>query len=248
MNILLILAFLFAAGSILGWGLEVLFRKLVSKKWINPGYLAGPWLPIYGFSLCVLYTLTLLEPYIPVENSLIKKLILFIIMAFFITMIEYAAGVIFIKGMKIKLWDYSDMRGNIQGIICPLFSFFWLILSAVYYFAVHPHILDMLKWLSENLAFSFCIGFCFGIMIMDFAYSAQILYHIKRFAEERQIVVRLEEFKEELQDYRKKQGERLSFIFSFRSRLPLKEHLEQYIRTPGFMKHIDEFRRLIKKK
>ena len=105
MNILLILAFLFAVGSFLGWGLEVIFRRLVSKKWINPGYLVGPWLPIYGFSLCILYLLTLIEPYIHMDNPYIRKLLLFIAMAIAITIIEYAAGIIFIKGMKIKLWD-----------------------------------------------------------------------------------------------------------------------------------------------
>ena len=67
MNILLIFACLFAVGSFLGWGLEVLFRGCVSKKWINPGFLTGPYLPIYGFSLCVLYLLTMLEEYIPLS-------------------------------------------------------------------------------------------------------------------------------------------------------------------------------------
>lgn len=248
MNILLILAFLFAVGSFLGWGLEVIFRRLVSKKWINPGYLVGPWLPIYGFSLCILYLLTLIEPYIHMDNPYIRKLLLFIAMAIAITIIEYAAGIIFIKGMKIKLWDYSDMWGNFQGIICPLFSFFWLIMSAVYYFLIHPHILDMLRWLSSNLTFSFCIGFYFGIMVMDFNYSARTLYHIRKFAEEHQIVVRLEELKENVQDYKKKQGERFSFMFSFKSRLSVREHLERYIVNPDVKKHIDELRRHIKKK
>ena len=245
MNIFLILAFLFAIGSFIGWCIEVIFRRIVSKSWMNPGYLAGPWLPIYGFSLCVLYCLTLLESYIPVQSYLGKKLILFIIMAIAITAIEYAAGLIFIKGMKIKLWDYSDMWGNINGIICPRFSFYWMILSAIYYFAVHPHILDMLNWLSKNLAFSFCIGFYFGVM--DLVYSSRIVYHIKRFAEEQQIIIRLEELKENVKEYKKKQGERLCFILSFHSRISLREHLECYIKTPDFKKSVDEFRKIKKK-
>lgn len=63
-----------------------------------------------------------------------RKLLLFVLMALAITLVEYIAGLIFIRGMKIKLWDYSERWGNIQGIICPLFSFFWAILSAIYYF------------------------------------------------------------------------------------------------------------------
>ncbi len=248
MNILLILAFLFCVGSLIGWTLELVFRRLVSKKWVNPGYLAGPWLPIYGFSLCVLYLLTMLEDYIPIENKNAQKAVLFAVMAVCITGIEYLAGLIFIKKMKIKLWDYSDMKGNIQGIICPLFTFFWLILSAVYYFFIHPEILDMLEWLSQNLAFSFCIGLYFGIMTMDFVYSAQIVYHIKQYAEEQKIVVRLEEFKEHIQEYRRKQGERVSFLFSFRSARPLKELFEEYINSSPVPKKLEELRKIIKKK
>ena len=63
MSILLTLAYLFFIGSILGWVLELLFRNLTHshKTWINPGFCTGPYLPIYGFGLCVLYLLASLE-------------------------------------------------------------------------------------------------------------------------------------------------------------------------------------------
>ena len=56
MSDLLVFAFLFFIGSCLGWGIEVVFRKFFSHsnpqhKWINPGFLAGPYLPLYGFGL-----------------------------------------------------------------------------------------------------------------------------------------------------------------------------------------------------
>ena len=61
MNNFLILAFLFFIGCFLGWGLEVLYRRFspanVSRRWINPGFLVGPYLPLYGFGLCALYLL-----------------------------------------------------------------------------------------------------------------------------------------------------------------------------------------------
>lgn len=57
----LILAFIFFIGSLAGWLLELIFRRFFSKanpsrKWINPGFLVGPYLPLYGFSLCVVYS------------------------------------------------------------------------------------------------------------------------------------------------------------------------------------------------
>ena len=48
---------------------------------------------------------------------------LFSAMAVGMTLIEYVAGVFCLKFLKVRLWDYSNLWGNVQGIICPLFSF-----------------------------------------------------------------------------------------------------------------------------
>lgn len=56
MQIFLLLALLFMSGSFIGYVIEVFFRRFVSaKRWINPGFLNGPCLPLYGFSLLFLY-------------------------------------------------------------------------------------------------------------------------------------------------------------------------------------------------
>ena len=128
LDTLLVLGFLFFVVSILGWILEVLFRKFFStnnpeRKWITPGFLIGPYIPLYGFSLATLFIFS----WIPVDfisSPILQKLLLFVLMALAITAMEYLAGIIFIKGMNIKLWDYSNEWGNIQGIICPRFSAF----------------------------------------------------------------------------------------------------------------------------
>ena len=81
-------------------------------------------------------------------NAVVDKLLLFIMMSVSMTLIEYIAGLIFIKGMKVRLWDYSDQRLNFQGIICPKYSFYWAVLGAVYYFLIHPYVIDSLATLS----------------------------------------------------------------------------------------------------
>lgn len=214
-NNLLIIAFLFFAGSLLGWLIEVVFRRFFSdnnpdRKWINPGFLVGPYIPLYGFSLVTLY----LFSWIPVgfiENRMIQKLVLFAFMALAVTVLEYAAGIIFIKGMNIKLWDYSNEWGNIKGIICPKFSLYWMILSAVYYFIVHPRVITSLYWLSGHQTFSFFIGFFYGVFIIDLSYSMQVLVKIRKFARENQIELRIEEFKEHM--IRKKENLKIRVSF-----------------------------------
>lgn len=50
MSLFLTIAFLFFIGSMAGWVIEVVFRRFFSsanpeRKWINPGFLSGPYLP-----------------------------------------------------------------------------------------------------------------------------------------------------------------------------------------------------------
>ena len=85
-----------------------------------------------------------------------------------------------LKISKVRLWDYSNEWKNIQGIICPKYSFFWAVLGALYYYFIHDEILDALKWLSENLAFSFVVGLFFSIFIIDVANSANLIVKLKR--------------------------------------------------------------------
>lgn len=223
-NTLLVLAFLFYMGSLLGWVLEVFFRRFFSRnnpdrKWINPGFLIGPYIPLYGFSLVILFVFS----WIPVPfiaNPVIQKLVLFILMSMAITAIEYIAGIIFIKGMNIKLWDYSNERWNIRGIICPRFSAYWMILSAIYYFLIHPRVIESLYWLAGHLTFSFFIGFFYGVFIIDFTYSMNVLVKIRRFARENQIKIRIEEFK----DYLIRKNESLKIRVSFMLQLRPTNH------------------------
>ena len=101
MNNLLILAFLFFIGCMVGWGIEVLFRRYkrsnVTKKWVNPGFLTGPWLPLYGFGLCGLYLMAGLEGTALIQQVTVgSKILLFAGMALVMTILEYVAGLIFI--------------------------------------------------------------------------------------------------------------------------------------------------------
>ncbi|MBQ8960702.1 MAG: putative ABC transporter permease [Ruminococcus sp.] len=241
MNLFLILTFLFAVGGVSGWVLEVFYRRFVSQKhWVDPGFLTGPCLPLYGEALCILYLLAQLEEHLPIQDTALRKLLLFVIMAAAVTLLEFAVGAIMIRTTHVRLWDYSDRPGNIMGIICPLYSFFWMLLSAAYYFLIHPHILEALEWLSRNLAFSFGIGFFYGVFVIDFAYSAQIIIKIRRFADEKQIVVRLEELRETI-NYELAQR-KPHFIFSLRTEQPFREALDRY------HERYEELRRRIKRR
>lgn len=233
MGIFLVIAFIFFMGSLIGWVIELFYRKFISKanperKWINPGFLVGPYLPLYGFGLVAMYILSQIDVS-SIQNKTAQQIVLFILMAIVMTIIEYIAGVIFIKGMKVKLWDYTNEWGNIQGIICPRFSFYWAVLSAIYYFLIHPHILNSIYWLAEHLSFSFVVGFFYGIFLIDICYSMQILVKVKKFAIDHDIIVKYQELKRSIRLAKEEYQENKSFVFAFKSEHSLSEHLKRYL-------------------
>ena len=232
MNFFLKIVFLFFIGCELGWGLEVLFRRFISKnnperRWINPGFLIGPYLPLYGTGLVALYLMASVDSSF-IKNIYLQKAFVFLSMSVMMTLIEYITGLIFIRHLKVKLWDYTDEWGNIKGIICPKFSLAWALIGGVYYFFVHPYILEALTWLSNNLAFSFVIGMFFGIFIIDLGYSFRVVDKIKKYAKENDIVVRYDEFKADIAQALKRDKQRSKFMFIFGTVQPLTEQLKAY--------------------
>lgn len=231
MNVFLELAFLFFMGSVSGWVLEVLFRRFISRanperKWINPGFCTGPYLPLYGCGLCIMYLIAGLEKWSIIADPFWNKATLFLAMAVCMTVIEYIAGVLSLKIMKVRLWDYSNEWGNIQGIICPKFSLIWAVLSVIYYFLIHPHILGAIQWLSQNLAFSFVIGLFFGVFIIDVAHSVQLVAKLKKFAEENDVVVKYETIKANIRRHYEASAQKYHFFRPFHTDRPLSEHLK----------------------
>ena len=232
MSMFLTLAFLFFIGSVFGWVLEVLFRRFISaanpeRKWINPGFCTGPYLPLYGCGLCLLYLIASLEKYNYIPDPFWNKAVLFLAMAVVMTVIEYIAGICSIKIYKVRLWDYRAEWGNIQGVICPRFSCAWAALGAIYYFLIHPHILDALNWLSRNLAFSFVIGLFFGVFLIDMEHSLELTAKLKKYAEDNDVIVKYEAIKEHIRETRLRNAQRVSFFRPFHTELPLREHLNE---------------------
>ncbi|MBP5267829.1 MAG: putative ABC transporter permease [Ruminococcus sp.] len=229
----MILALLFASGSMLGWTLEVFYRRFKptnkERVWINPGFLNGPCLPLYGFGLTALYLMAMLERFIPIDNDSIRKGVLFAVMAVAMTVIELIAGELFIIRRHIKLWDYSELRFNYKGIICLRFSFYWAMLGAGYYFFIHPRILSGLEWFSHNLLFSFVIGFFYGILTIDLVMSFSLTAKIKAFATENLMVIRYDELKKHIRAEARRQRRRYRFIFALHTEHDFIDILRSYM-------------------
>ena len=107
----------------------------------------------------------------------------------------------------------------------------------MYYFCIHPYILDALDWLSRNLAFSFVIGYFFGVFTIDLVYSAKLVSRVRKFAEEHDVVIKLENLKTHIRQRQDERREKSSFLFAYRSRLELLEHLREAQETWELRRH-----------
>lgn len=229
MQTFLCLTFLFAIGAVCGWVLELFFRRLAHGKWVNPGFLHGPYLPLYGFGLVFLYLIAEI-PLGGIGQIWLQYVLRLVIICVSMTLIEYLAGLIFIKGMGIKLWDYSGRRGNIQGIICPLFSFFWTLIGGGYVFLLHPAISRAVVWFTGNLYYSFFVGVFFGLFIWDLASTLKLSVRLRRFAKEYGVMVRYEELKLMLKNALDSMKMKSSFLNPFRASAEiLRATLSRYV-------------------
>nr|HPI52881.1 putative ABC transporter permease [Smithellaceae bacterium] len=96
---------LFAAYCFAGWVAEVIYRSVTQRKFVNAGFLFGPFLPIYGIGAFLVLALERVLQDWPMA-------VRFAAFGLVITLLEYSAGYLSEKIFKLKLWDYSEKRFN----------------------------------------------------------------------------------------------------------------------------------------
>jgi len=230
MHFFLALAFLFCIGSVSGWVLELFFRRFFSsanpeRKWINPGFCSGPYVPLYGLGLCLMYCIAQLEGFGVFAAPVWGRLLICLVIALCMTGLEYLAGSLALRWANLRLWDYTGQWGNIRGIICPKFSLVWAALGAAYTILVHRYMLQAVSWLADHLAYSFFIGLFFGVFLIDVIQSAELVSKIRRFAEENNVIVRYEAIKAKIRAKREEARLKYHFFRPFFTERPLIEHL-----------------------
>ena len=139
---------IFIVYAVIGWCSEVAYAALDTGKFVNRGFLNGPYCPIYGFGISlVIVVLT------PLKENL---LILYIGSVILTSVIEYITGYLLEKVFHNKWWDYSDKPYNIKGYICLKFSLFWGFACTFIVLILHPIIYGIIK----------IVSFLIGVIIL----------------------------------------------------------------------------------
>ncbi|MDD3341617.1 MAG: putative ABC transporter permease [Bacilli bacterium] len=101
---------IFMIYAVIGWVVELITMFITEHRFINRGFLIGPWLPIYGYgALCMTILLT------PYKNDLF---VLFGMAVLVCSILEYITSYLMEKLFKARWWDYSDRKFQLNGRIC----------------------------------------------------------------------------------------------------------------------------------
>ncbi len=174
----------------LGWVWESCYVSAVQAwknkrfRFVNRGFLNGPFLPIYGFAAIVILIAT-----IPVKE---KIWMVYVFGALAATLMELVTGSSMERLFKVKYWDYSNLPLNFHGYICFFISLFWggcaVLLTEVLHVPAEKVMAVLPGWLTELAAVVF---------VAYFAYDFSISFH--EAMDMREILERLTENNESLQ-------------------------------------------------
>lgn len=142
-NFYSILYFLFIY-SFVGWCIETTYSTVIRHKFINRGFLYGPFCPMYGICACLLVIFLN-----PIKGANI--LLLFISGIIITSSIEYFTGFALEKCFKKVWWDYSDKAFNLKGRISLLFSIVWGVFSVIFIKYIHPFFETGLTFIHSGL-------------------------------------------------------------------------------------------------
>lgn len=122
--------FYFMIYAFFGWCLEVVYQAVEHGKFINRGFLNGPYCPIYGVG--VIIVAGALDP---IKENIV---ILFVGSVILTSVLELVTGFVLKKIFDMQWWDYSDERLNLGGYICLKFSLLWGVACLVTVRLIHP--------------------------------------------------------------------------------------------------------------
>lgn len=162
---------LFFIYSVIGYIVEVISVSLINKKiTFSRGYLIGPYLPIFGTG-SMLINLFLTK----YKNDVITLFVMGVVVC---CVLEYFTSLIMEKIFKLRWWDYSSKKFNLNGRICLETGSLFGLGGILIVYVINPFLVFLLNLFSKYLLI--IIGFIiFIIMLVDFILSTFTIVKLK---------------------------------------------------------------------
>ena len=150
--------------------MEVGCKLVELKKFINRGFLIGPYCPIYGWG-CILIIL-LLNKYTD------DPLVLFVMAILICSILEYFTSYFMEKLFKARWWDYSRRKFNINGRICLETMIPFGLLGCLIMYFVNPFFVSVYSKIPSNILIIIS-SVLFTIFLIDNIISYTIMFKMK---------------------------------------------------------------------
>lgn len=162
---------IFVIYAFFGWCLEVIYQAVELGKFINRGFLNGPYCPIYGFGVIIV-----IVSLYPLRENI---LILYAGSVILTSVLEFVTGFILEKIFHQHWWDYSEEKFNISGYVCLKFSLLWGVACIVVIRLIHPSIEKFINWIPHGIGMIALTVICIGFA-SDFIVTLTAILHIKK--------------------------------------------------------------------
>lgn len=161
---------LFFIYSFMGWFMESVGGILNVKKFVNRGFLIGPYCPVYGVGV-VLATI-LLEKYIG------DTITLFFLAVLICGILEYSTGYVMEKCFNARWWDYSKNKFNINGRVCLETLIPFGILATFFLSKANPFFISIFEKIPDIAIHIFSAVFSI-LFLIDVIVSFKIIWGFK---------------------------------------------------------------------
>lgn len=156
--------------SVLGWVFETTYVSVKKRKFVNRGFLKGPVVPIYGSGALMMLIVTL-----PVKGNIVLEFLFGMLGA---TLLEYMVGAVMESIYKVKYWDYSNQKFNLNGYICLSSSLAWGGLTIFMDEYLHKVIEHFVLGLAPKVLFH-TVGLISVIFVTDVVISSKDAWNLR---------------------------------------------------------------------
>ena len=188
--------FLFYFYCLAGWCFESVYVSLKSRKWVNRGFMRGPFLTLYGSGAIMMLVVSR-----PFADDVLLTYIAGVIGA---TALEYVTGVAMETLFKVRYWDYSQRFLNFQGHICLRSSLTWGFFTVLMTRVIHRPIEKMMYMIPGQVLY-------YATVILTVYIVADFTLSFKAALDLRDILVKIMKAREELERIQKRLDVMIAF-------------------------------------
>ncbi|MBP3635765.1 MAG: putative ABC transporter permease [Bacilli bacterium] len=161
---------LFIMYSFVGWSIEVVGILITKGKFVNRGFLLGPYCPVYGFGGILM--VLLLSRYID------DVITLFIMCILLFSILEYITSFIMEKLFNARWWDYTKYKFNINGRICLETMVPFGFCGIFFMYVVNPFLISLINKIPDVILIITSL-ILFVLLVIDISISSNTMIKIK---------------------------------------------------------------------